>query len=82
MNANLIDLHTGMRVAAGERLNRLFDDIAPFARDQQGEVYLELARKLAEHNGAELQREVFRSEGARGLTEWLAGRFLEDGGSS
>ncbi len=79
MNATLIDLHTGMRVAAAERLNRLFEEIAPFAREQQGDVYLDFARKLAEHNGAELQREVFRAEGARGLTEWLAGRFLENG---
>jgi carboxylate-amine ligase len=77
VDATLIDLRTGSREPARRRLERLFDEVAPFAREHHGSGSLDVARKLAERNGAEQQREVFRAEGARALTEWLADRFLE-----
>lgn len=81
LDATFVGLHTPASEPVRRRLERLFDEVAPFARQQHGSGHLELARKLAERNGAERQREVFRTGGARGVAEWLAGRFLEEGGS-
>lgn len=79
LDATLVDLQTAAREPVRRRLERLFDEVAPFARQQHGSDHLTHARRLAERNGAERQRDVFRTEGARGVAEWLAGRFLEKG---
>lgn len=77
VSATLIDLETGSRQPAAGALEELFDAIGPAVESLGGTEHLEYARKIALHNGADRQRELFAASGAGAVTEWLADRFLE-----
>jgi len=73
----MVDLRTGRRERTRDRLLALIDAVSPAAAGVVGDA-LNQAARLVEHNPAAQQREVMGRVGAKGLTEWLAGRFLEE----
>ena len=77
LDAELADLETGERAPVRERLERLFDELAPVASTLGCAAELEHARALAAGPGAAARQ---RAEAARGgldgLVAWLAGRLL------
>ncbi|HYN99543.1 MAG TPA: YbdK family carboxylate-amine ligase [Actinomycetota bacterium] len=76
MDSTLIDLETGVPGPAAKRIDWLLDQIGPAAGRLGGTEHLSRARRIAENNGAQKQRELFLGSGARAVTEWLADRFL------
>lgn len=77
MEATLIDLQTGELRPAADSIDELLERIAPAVSRLGGARHLAYAREIARNSGAERQRELFHASGARAVTEWLAGRFLE-----
>jgi glutamate---cysteine ligase / carboxylate-amine ligase len=77
VEGEMADLETGEREPTRERLLRLIEDLTPTARRLGSEAMLSGARELAIENGAIRQRGVADQEGLRGLTAWLAARFLD-----
>lgn len=77
MNATLIDFATGELRPAADFIDELLDLIGPAVARLGGAAHLAHAREIAGNTGAERQRELFHGSGARAVTEWLAGRFLE-----
>ncbi|MEX2552530.1 MAG: hypothetical protein WD627_05980, partial [Actinomycetota bacterium] len=73
----MVDLHTGRRERTRDRLLALIDAVSPAAAGVVGDA-LNQAARLVEHSPAAEQREVMGRVGAKGLTEWLASRFLEE----
>jgi hypothetical protein len=73
----MVDLQTGRRERTRDRLLALIDEVSPAAAGVVGDALIQAAR-LVEHSPAAQQREVMGNLGAEGLTEWLAGRFLEE----
>ena len=75
-DALLADLETGAREPLRERLERLFDDLAPVAMRLGCAAELERARVLARGpGGADRQRAVAARDGLDGLAAWLAERL-------
>ena len=72
----MADLRTGEPEPTRQRLLRLIGDVEPAAARLGSAQALSQARCLVEANGAIRQRTVGRSVGARGLTAWMAKRFL------
>jgi len=72
----MADLRTGEPEPTRQRLLRLIGDVEPAAARLGSAQALSQARCLVEANGAIRQRTVGRSVGARGLTAWMAERFL------
>lgn len=77
LDAELIDLRTGRRRPARERLHALLDELEPVAVALGDDPLLPYARALVERNGAVRQREVAAQRGLRGLAAWLADRYAE-----
>jgi carboxylate-amine ligase len=77
VEGSLADLVSGERRPTRERLEALFDRLAPVARRIGAEAALDDARRLADRNGALRQRAVAVESGSRGLARWLADRFGE-----
>ncbi len=75
MEGTLIDLESGVRRPARERIGWLMEVVGPVVEELKGSTYLRRARNLAERNGAQLQRELFAAEGPHVLTRWLAEQF-------
>ena len=72
----MADLDSGAVRPTRDRILQLIDEVSGFA-PPGGKPGLEAARRLVEDPPAERQRAVMRRSGARGVAEWLAGRFLE-----
>jgi gamma-glutamyl:cysteine ligase YbdK (ATP-grasp superfamily) len=68
----MVDLESGARVATRDRLAQVLDQIQPTSRELGTEDGLNTARALLADNGAERQRYVYATSGARGLVAWLA----------
>jgi carboxylate-amine ligase len=79
LDAQLLDLETGERRPARERLLSLLDAVTPPA-GQLGAQLLEETRALVARNGAIRQREVAQAQGISVLPGWLADRFLTEVG--
>lgn len=78
LDAQLADLETGEREPVRERLERLLDELGPFAARLGCGAELEHARALvAGPGGAARQRAEAERGGLDGLVAWLAGRLLE-----
>ncbi len=75
VEGTLVDLTTGERRAARERLHELVDELEPAAQRLGCTQELSGARTLVERNGAMRQRAVAHNLGLRGLAGWLADRF-------
>ena len=76
----MADPHTGARMATAERVGLLLDDLRGAARRVDCEAALEDARAILAAGGeAARQREIGAERGARGLTAWLAERFVAAG---
>jgi carboxylate-amine ligase len=76
LDGRLADLDTGERRPVRDVVRERLESLAPVAArigcsDELGGVH-----GLLERNGAECQREVAAERGLRGLTAWLADRFL------
>lgn len=71
VRGTLVDLRTGQREHARDRLRRLLDDLEPTARSLACEDELASARTLVAGNGAERQRYVAEREGMDGLLRRL-----------
>lgn len=78
MDGYLVDVQTGVRRPARERLGWLIDQVEPVLHRLGGASQLDAARAMLGRNGASRQRELFRAGGAVELTGWLAERFLLD----
>jgi carboxylate-amine ligase len=77
LDATFADLATGVREPLRERLQRLFDELAPVAVRLGCAAELERARTLAAGPGhAARQRAEAARGGLDGLAAWLAGRVL------
>lgn len=77
LDAQLADLHTGEREPVRDRLERLFEELAPVAARCGCGAELEHARALAAGpGGAGRQRAAARRAGLGGLVAWLADRLL------
>ena len=78
LDGQLADLETGEREPLRERLERLFDELAPVGARLGCGAELEQARALAAGaGGAGRQRAAADHAGLDGLAEWLADRFLQ-----
>jgi glutamate---cysteine ligase / carboxylate-amine ligase len=75
----LVDLATGERRSARERLHELLDELEPAAERLGCTKELAGARALIEHNGAMRQRAAARELGLHGLVGWVADRFAPHG---
>ena len=78
VEGTLVDLDTGEARPTRERLLELADAIGPTAEQLGCTAELEVAREMVQRNGAMEQREAVAGDGASGLANWLADRFLED----
>jgi carboxylate-amine ligase len=67
----LVDLDDGRRVPTRERLERLLDELRPYAAQFDAEHQLDSARTLLAGNGADRQRYVHARDGLLGLTRWM-----------
>ena len=77
LDAELADLDSGDREPVRERLERLFDELAPVAAGLGCAAELERARALAAGAGAAgRQRAAAERAGLDGLVAWLADRLL------
>jgi glutamate---cysteine ligase / carboxylate-amine ligase len=74
LDGALADLETGEVAPERRRLAQLLDDLTPSARALGCERELGFARALAEHNGADRQRDAARGR-ARAAVEWLIERY-------
>ena len=74
LDGELADLDTGAVAPERERLAALIEALGPSAEALGCERELGFARALAEHNGAERQREAARGR-ARAAVEWLIERY-------
>jgi carboxylate-amine ligase len=72
VNGFLVDLDSGRREPARERIARLLDGLAEQARLLRCEDELAGVRVLLAGNGADRQRYVAEREGVAGLLRWLA----------
>jgi carboxylate-amine ligase len=79
LGGHMADLATGGREPTARRVGRLLDEVAGAARGLGCDAELGDARRLLESGGdAARQRAVGAERGPRGLTAWLADRFLGD----
>jgi carboxylate-amine ligase len=76
LDGRLADLATGERRPIRDLLHERLEALAPTAARIGCAAELSGAHALVERNGAERQREVAADGGLRGLTGWLADRFL------
>ena len=78
MDAELIDVDTEGRVPAREILDRLLEACEPHADALGCAGYMERVRAIAEHTGADRQKELAAGEGRLpGLIEALADQFTD-----
>lgn len=77
VEGSVADLETGARRPTRERLAALIDELAETAAAIGAAEELELARALAERNGAMRQREAAAGRSPGQLAVHLAGRFLD-----
>lgn len=73
----LLDLETGSRQPALDRVTELVETLAPVARELGSEAELLRLPSLAALRGADRQQRVVRERGLGGLVDWLAHRTLE-----
>jgi carboxylate-amine ligase len=79
VQGDLLDLATGERVPARDRLHGLLDALEPVAERLDCVAELGSARRLVEVSGAMALRAAAGPDAdLRRATEWLANRFLED----
>ena len=78
LHGDLADLETGERVATRDRLGALLDALEPVAAELGCSAELGHARRLADENGADRQREAAGDGDLRELVDWLAARYLPD----
>jgi carboxylate-amine ligase len=77
LGGEMTDLESGRREPTAERVGRLLDELRPAARRLGCDAELADARALLDDGGeAARQRVVCSERGLRGLTAWLAGRFV------
>jgi hypothetical protein len=76
----MADLGTGRLEPTRDCLRRRLETLAPVADRLGSASLLRYASDLVEENGALRQRRVAEAEGAHGLAEWLASRFLDGPG--
>jgi glutamate---cysteine ligase / carboxylate-amine ligase len=73
----MADLRSGAQRSTSEALHELLEVLEPVARRLGSATALAHGRRLANRNGAIVQREVLREAGPRELMRWLVARFLE-----
>jgi carboxylate-amine ligase len=73
----LVDLETGHREATVERIERLLDELAPYAPSLGSESELARVAALAWVGGSERQRLFAEEHGLAALTGWLTDLTLE-----
>lgn len=78
VEGSLADPVSGERRPTRDHLESLLERLEPVGRRIGATAGLAGARALARRNGALCQRTVAVERGARGLTGWLADRFVED----
>lgn len=71
VGGTLVDLESGRRETARDRIVRLVDSLEPIAARRGCAAELARVRTLVAGNGADRQRYVAEREGLHGLTEWL-----------
>jgi carboxylate-amine ligase len=76
VEGEMADLMSGERGPTRERLQRLLDEIEPFATELGSAPVFEGARLLLKENGAIRQRAVVAEAGIEGLAAWTAGQFV------
>jgi carboxylate-amine ligase len=77
LGGHMADLESGRREATAELVGRLLDELGPTARRLGCDAELADARVLLDDGGeATRQRAVCAERGLRGLTAWLAERFV------
>lgn len=72
----LLDLETGARRSAYERVAELVDELGPTARELGAEGELARLPRLATTRGAERQQRLVRERGLHGLVDWLGRRTV------
>lgn len=77
LSGEMVDLRSGELKPTRQRLYQLIEAISPTVSELDGSTHLSRARTLVECNGAERQRRVMADRGAKGLTDWMAERFLQ-----
>jgi carboxylate-amine ligase len=78
LGGHMADLESGRRRPTAERVEGLLDELAPTARRLGCDAELADARVLLDEGGeATRQRAVCAERGVRGLTAWLAERFVD-----
>ena len=78
LDGELADLATGERTPSRARVHALLDALAPTAEELGSGDELAAARRLAEHSGAQRQRDVADRAGVPAVGPWLAERYLAD----
>jgi carboxylate-amine ligase len=82
LRGQMADLRSGRREPTAERVGRLLGELRPAARELGCDAELADAILLLDAGGeATRQRAVGAERGVRGLTAWLAERFVECAGS-
>ena len=77
LGGHMAQLESGRREPTAERVGRLLDELRPTARTLGCDAELADARALLADGGeATRQRAVGAERGVRGLTDWLAERFV------
>jgi carboxylate-amine ligase len=77
LGGQMADLESGRSEPTAERVGRLLDELEPAARRLGCDAELADARVLLDDGGeATRQRAVCAERGVRGLTAWLAERFI------
>jgi carboxylate-amine ligase len=79
LDAPMIDVHSGRRASARERVQSLLDELAATGVRVGASSWLTCARALSQRNGALRQREVGSAAGPRAVAQWLADAFLTEG---
>jgi carboxylate-amine ligase len=77
VEGSMADIETGRRRSTRDCLYELVERLAPVAERLGSARGLERARQMVEVNGAIMQRQIVREQGAEAVARWLVERFLE-----
>jgi glutamate---cysteine ligase / carboxylate-amine ligase len=80
LEGSMVDLDSGVRRPTRALLESLIYDVGELAAELRSEAELGVAASMIQANGAIQQRAAARNGGARGVAQWLAGRFLDPPG--